>query len=232
MIAAPTPITTPFAQAGDRDTIPLVFNPAFPGKAAFDVGFPPRTRMSPSTGGIPPSGLDQNGILFALSNNLAWIAAGGSYAWSAAYVAAWTGYPIGAILRSSANPLLYWYNTAANNALNPDVDPTGWLQFSILSGPTGVQTAVLAAGNIASFAVTNAGVAFVDLNPSAGNSTIQALTDGAPGQQVVFTNVHAANSVTINAAASIRLPDNIVLPVQYSSITLKFSAALDLWVPV
>ena len=104
-----------------------------PGAASFTDGFPPLTRTALGAGGIPPSGEDMNGILYQITQLLAWSCSGGFYQYNSTQSAAIGGYPVGAILQSSDGASL-WLNLTANNTGNPDSgSSTGWLPLASLS---------------------------------------------------------------------------------------------------
>lgn len=231
---APPTIVEAFATSGGRNTIPVTDPGA--GLASYDLGFPPLTRTPIIANGIPPNGLDMNGILYALSAHIAWMSAGNSYAYNSTVSTAVTGYNVGAIVQSAVTPTTFFYNTLAANTNDPDSVLTGWLAYSILSGAADLQTATLAAGNVNNFALTT-GTGFLDGNPTSGNSTLTGISGGLDGQLVTITNVHASNLLTVAslntsslAANRIRLATDLTL-LQYMSITLRRSAALSLWVP-
>lgn len=118
----PGKLVLPFANAGAKNTIPTASQIGITaGAASLTDGFPPLTRTPIAAGGVPPSGLDMNGILFELSAILRWANAGGGYAYDAAFAtnSNVNGYPKGArIMRSDG--LGYWFNTVENNTTDPE----------------------------------------------------------------------------------------------------------------
>lgn len=128
----PAKLVLPFANAGAKNTIPTASQIGITAGAASLVdGFPPLTRTPIAAGGVPPSGLDMNGILFELSAILRWANAGGGYAYDAAFATDSNvgGYPKGArIMRSDG--LGYWFNTVENNTTDPEAAgaaAAGWV---------------------------------------------------------------------------------------------------------
>lgn len=128
----PGKLVLPFANAGAKNTIPKASQIGITAGAASLVdGFPPLTRTPIAAGGVPPSGLDMNGILFQLSAILRWANAGGGYAYDAAFATDSNvgGYPKGArIMRSDG--LGYWFNTVENNTTDPEAAgaaAAGWV---------------------------------------------------------------------------------------------------------
>lgn len=128
----PGKLVLPFAASGSKNTIPAASQVGIvAGKASLTDGFPPLTRTPLSAGGVPPSGLDMNGILYEMSAVIRWANAGGGYAYDGTFAADSNvgGYPKGArVMRSDG--LGYWFNTVENNTTDPEVagaDAAGWL---------------------------------------------------------------------------------------------------------
>ena len=119
---APGKLLLPFANAGAKNSVPVASQIGIvAGAASLTDGFPPLTRTPIASGGVPPSGLDMNGILYALSAALRWANAGGGYVYDGAFAADAnvTGYPKGArILRSDGAG--YWLNTIDGNTVDPE----------------------------------------------------------------------------------------------------------------
>jgi len=226
----PPSVVTPFAiNGGKTDPIPVPSQiGTSPEIASFNDGFPPATRIPRTQGGIPPRGLDMNGILFMLSAHTSWVAAGGQYQFNADVVTVSTGYPVGAVLQSAVNPAQFYLNTVANNANDPDSVITGWLPFTLTAAPTGVQTpSTLAAGSQS--IVTTPSVGFLELTgDGGGTSAILNITGGSNGQILVVSNV-AAPFVTLLSSGNLRLPVDVTL-LQNDSQAFRFSSALNLWV--
>ncbi|MDS7935680.1 phage tail protein [Acinetobacter sp. V91_7] len=97
----PTLIALPFAFNGKRNKIE---NERQSGQdledATWSIGFPPITMTAVEEGGLPPKGLDFNGLFYELSDNTVFLAKGGRYQYDADYAKAIGGYPQGAILLS------------------------------------------------------------------------------------------------------------------------------------
>jgi hypothetical protein len=148
----PAKLVLPFANAGAKNTIPTASQIGITAGAASLVdGFPPLTRTPIAAGGVPPSGLDMNGILFELSAILRWANAGGGYAFDGAFAADNNvgGYPKGArIMRSDG--LGYWFNTVENNTTDPEntganvAANAGWVP----DYTNGVTTVAMASANV------------------------------------------------------------------------------------
>ncbi|MEY0837337.1 hypothetical protein AB7238_14010 [Providencia alcalifaciens] len=97
----PKLIVVPFAADGQKDDIPVTREPSMPTqKATWDLGFPPATMLPESAGGLPPRGLDFNGIFNQISEMLVHFAKGGRIKFSESYAEEIGGYQKGAILQS------------------------------------------------------------------------------------------------------------------------------------
>lgn len=197
-----------------------------PELASFTTGFPPATRTARNLGGIPPRGLDMNGILFMVSAHTAWLAAGGHYAFNTDVVSVAGGYAVGAIIRSASDPSVFFYNTSANNTNNPDSVTTGWITFSPLSSPTTTVAANVGSGS--QVVAITAATGFLDLTPNAGATTVTNFTGGNVGQVMTITNMHASNTLTLQTNANIRMAADLTL-LQNNSISLRRRTASQ-WV--
>lgn len=125
--SAPAQLSLAFAANGSKNTIPVASQIGItPGAASFNDGFPPLTMEAVAAGGIPPSGLDFNGVLYEMSAADVWYCAGGGFPYNVTFAAAIGGYPKGArVLR--ADGLSVWLNTVDNNSSNPDTGGAGWI---------------------------------------------------------------------------------------------------------
>lgn len=122
----PDLIPEPFAQSGDKNTIPLeraIADPIY--RASWKAGFPPDTRIPKDIGGEAPDGLDFNGILNVLSQAVVFLQKGNAYQFDASLAP----YPIGALVRSNDN-LTTYQSTVPNNSNNPNSNMTGWRVYN------------------------------------------------------------------------------------------------------
>lgn len=127
----PTRLSVVFSESGERNTIPTESSSETlnNGRASYDVGFPPITRISLSSGGKPPQGQDFNGIFYESFLRHQWVQAGGGYPYDASFSSVIGGYPKGAIIPLSTLDGL-WLNTKNNNNGTPESvggSPTGWV---------------------------------------------------------------------------------------------------------
>lgn len=136
---APTKLVLPFANAGGKNTIPTASQIGITAGAASLVdGFPPLTRTPLAGGGVPPSGLDMNGVLYSVTALARWLNAGGAYPYDSTYAndSNVGGYPKGSrVLRSDGTG--YWLNTSDNNVSDPEAGGAGWVP-DLQSGSTSV----------------------------------------------------------------------------------------------
>lgn len=118
-----------------RAAIPAT-TPTGPGRATQQEGFPALTRTDPLAGGIPPDGLDMNGMLYLVSAVTRWVTAGGRFQYDAAFAGSVNvaGYPKGAAVLN-ADGTGEWLNLADGNTTNPDTGGANWVQ-TWLSGVT------------------------------------------------------------------------------------------------
>lgn len=123
---APRKVALPFAEKGEKDIIPEDSSPT-PGRASMNDGFPPETRKTKTSGGVPPNGLDMNGILNYLSALNRWQSAGGSFIYDSAFANDndVNGYPNGAILLR-ADGTGFWLNQLDGNLTDPDTGGANW----------------------------------------------------------------------------------------------------------
>lgn len=137
-----------FAQNGGKQDVPITGDSSG-GRATYDTGFPPVTRIPIVAGGIPPFGTDFNGVLYDLSQAIQYVQSGVTFPFNQDFATAIGGYEIGAIVSDSSDKSLLWINgTASNTAF-----PTGWTQFALkLSTET-----VSGLSRIATQAETNSG---------------------------------------------------------------------------
>ncbi|MBI0277072.1 hypothetical protein I6H07_14935 [Hafnia alvei] len=131
---SPSRFPKAFGMNGLKNTIPTDSSTSTDnnGVATFDKGFPQITMQPLSAGGIPPSGKDFNGILYALSLKDQWADAGMGYTFNSDFSSAISGYPKGSVLTNSTFNGS-WLNLNEGNSTNPEVNnasSTGWVPLS------------------------------------------------------------------------------------------------------
>lgn len=125
----------PFASQGDKNTIPVTpsTETGQTNYASYQKGFPPVTMTPLVAGGLPPQGMDMNGILFALSSSLGFSQSGGLPTFNADFASTIGGYPLGAVLQSNDGASAY-VSTIANNTTDFNESPesigTSWLPWA------------------------------------------------------------------------------------------------------
>lgn len=127
-IAEPAKIITPWADTGSKNPIPQNANNTT-GEAGYDKGFPDITMTPPEAGGIPPSGMDFNGVLYEITEVLRYMQSGGMPYFNSSLSAAIGGYPVGAIVIGSDGTSLY-QNITNGNANDPSLNTAGWIRKS------------------------------------------------------------------------------------------------------
>ena len=125
----------PFASQGDKNTIPVTpsTETGQTNYASYQKGFPPVTMTPLVAGGLPPQGMDMNGILFALSSSIGFAQSGGLPTFNADFASTIGGYPLGAVLQSNDGASAY-VSTIANNTTDFNSSPesigTSWLPWA------------------------------------------------------------------------------------------------------
>lgn len=146
MPGQPTPPLIQQAFAANA-TAPYIQNPipettGDPGRASFDLGFPPQTMTEILAGGTPPYGQDVNGILYMATSHIAALQAGQPYLYNSTLATALGGYNIGTVL-GMADGTGLWINTLTGNTTDPDGgSAANWMPlysqgFANISGLTG-----------------------------------------------------------------------------------------------
>ncbi|PIT58333.1 phage tail protein [Snodgrassella alvi] len=127
----PVLIPRPFAVNGSKNSIHDTRQAGQdPEDATWSDGFPNVTMQPVESGGLPPKGMDFNGIFNALSDTAVHLQKGGLFYFDKAYSDSFGGYQTGAILISDDNAKLF-ISTIDKNTNNPNQIMTGW---QILAG--------------------------------------------------------------------------------------------------
>lgn len=126
----PKRLPVPFAQNGEKQTIPVASQVGITGgRASYNDGFPVLTRTPLSGGGIPPFGTDFNGVLNEITAAVRWQQSGGGYPYDSEFSTTISGYPKGSLIPNSTNSG-FWLNTVDANTTNPENTTsalTGWV---------------------------------------------------------------------------------------------------------
>lgn len=131
-LTQPELLLKPFAQSGDKNSIPSTNTDAQnPQLADLTNGFPPITSEDPSDGGLPPERKDLNGLGYLTTTYDYFYQAGGRFTFNPTISSAIGGYPLNAALwytDNSGNSTLL-RSTVANNTNNfNNGNFTGWQQ--------------------------------------------------------------------------------------------------------
>lgn len=192
---SPRKVALPFAENGEKNTIPEGSSPSA-GFASMNDGFPPLTRQPVGSGGIPPQGLDMNGILYYLSSLNKWQSAGGSFVYDSTFATDSDvgGYPNGAILLR-ADGTGFWLNQADNNTTNPDTGGANWQPINNV----GVTSKTLTGSDVT---LTNA-EASKDIIVLSGTLTtnVNLIMPVFPKKWIVANNTSGAFTVTVKTAS-------------------------------
>lgn len=208
------------------------------GAASLNDGFPANTMTDPSVGGVPPFGIDFNGILYILSAWICSFEAGQLPTYSATLSTAMSGYKLGALL-AKADGSGFWLNLLAGNATNPDTGGSNWIDW--VPGGADFMSANVPAGTTHDFNPTgfNPSIGFLDLNPNAGNSSIGSLPPGFNGQTVTITNVNGSSNLltllSLDSSATqakFRCPSPGLTLVGSQSGTIRYSTGAGVWAVV
>lgn len=204
----PGKLVLPFANAGAKNTIPTASQIGITAGAASLVdGFPPLTRTPIAAGGVPPSGLDMNGILYELSAILRWANAGGGYAYDAAFATDSNvgGYPKGArVLRSDGAG--YWLNTIDGNTVDPEsvtvnaAQVAGWVPDLT----NGIAAITMTSANV-TLTPAQYGKPFVVLS-GVLTANLNLIFPNLAGEWTVVNNCTGAFTVTAKTAAGTGVP--------------------------
>lgn len=137
-LTQPTLLLKPFAQSGDKNTIPnLNTDTSNPQLADLTNGFPQITSESPDDGGLPPERKDFNGLGYLTTLYDYFYQCGGTFTWNDTIATAIGGYPLGARLwyTDSNGVTLILRSTKANNLDNFTQDSsyigTSWVKDTV-----------------------------------------------------------------------------------------------------
>ena len=138
-----------WASSGNRNAIPVNSQVGITaGAASWTDGFPPLTMTPIAAGGIPPSGLDMNGVLHAVSEQSLWASSGAGVKFDPDWASDQNigGYAKGAlVLRSDGTG--YWISTKDNNTTDPETAPNAdWApaeQFGVATVPVSSSSVTL-----------------------------------------------------------------------------------------
>lgn len=131
-------VKIPFCNTGNKNTIQLTQQAGQdPEDATYQEGFPPVTMLNEDAGGLPPKGLDFNGIFYELSSPIAHYCRGDRIQFDATYAVAIGGYAKGWVVASNDYQKDY-ISLVDNNLADPNGTNTTW---AVYAGQGSVPTA-------------------------------------------------------------------------------------------
>lgn len=165
-----------------------------PEDATWSDGFPNVTMQPIESGGLPPKGMDFNGILNALSATIVHMQKGNLFYFDKAYCDAFGGYQKGAILLADDGTKVF-ISVADKNTNNPNQNPQSW---EVIAG-----IGLNAASASKLFEGRNIGGVFFD-----GTQDIDLPGVNKPGNQSTTgnantaTKLQTARKITLNGAVA------------------------------
>lgn len=191
----PVLIPQAFAANGSKNNIQNTRQPGQdPEDATWSDGFPNVTMQPIESGGLPPKGMDFNGILNALSATIVHMQKGNLFYFDKAYCDAFGGYQKGAILLADDSTKVF-ISVADRNTNNPNQNPQSW---EVIAG-----IGLNAASASKLFEGRNIGGVFFD-----GTQDIDLPGVNKPGNQSTTgnantaTKLQTARKITLNGAVA------------------------------
>lgn len=134
-LTQPTLLLKPFAESGDKNTIPATnTDTSNPQRADLTNGFPQITSKLPSAGGLPPERKDFNALGYLTTTYDFFYQAGGTFTFNSTIASAIGGYPLNARLwytdNNGASVILRSakVNNSDNFITTPSYIGTSWVQ--------------------------------------------------------------------------------------------------------
>lgn len=199
------------------------------GAASLDDGFTAANMTDPAAGGIPPFGVDMNGILFYLSSWCAYFAAGQLPFYDATLQTAMGGYSIGTMLSKAATPYETWMSLVDANMTDPDTGGAGWIS----SDPLYTATALTGTNDVV---LPGASDYYIDVSTTAGAKNYTGFVAQRAGQRIYFTNVGTgSNLLTLNALTGSSAANQIAAPTDIScvlnqTVSIQYSKGKGKWI--
>ena len=191
----PVLIPQAFAANGSKNNIQNTRQPGQdPEDATWSDGFPNVTMQPIESGGLPPKGMDFNGILNALSATIVHMQKGNLFYFDKAYCDAFGGYQKDAILLADDGTKVF-ISVADRNTNNPNQNPQSW---EVIAG-----IGLNAASASKLFEGRNIGGVFFD-----GTQDIDLPGVNKPGNQSTTgnantaTKLQTARKITLNGAVA------------------------------
>jgi hypothetical protein len=216
-------ITIPFAQSGDKNTVPDTAPVTDDGYANYPDGFPPSNSVDPALGGYYVKRADFNGVLFDITTILKDQAKGLLYTYDATFSTAISGYPVDAILAKYGD-IGFWLNITAGNTTNPDTGGAGWMDFSPKAIQNGLYTYVAGSGTTTAYTATFSPAITALVNGMQLNVDI-----GSVGTNTTTTPTFAPNGLT---AHTITRQNGVALAVgdMPNQCILRYQSSTTNWI--
>lgn len=201
------------------------------GAASLDDGFVPLNMTDPTAGGVPPFGVDMNGILFYLSSWCAYFAAGQLPFYDATLQAFIEGYAVGSVLAQAANPWETWTSIVDGNMTDPDTGGAGWVSSVPLYA-----SVTPTAGTHTDNVLPGASDYVLDYDCTAGAVNLNGFVAQRDGQTITVRKKDAtANVLQVTALAGaagnqVQYFGDTQLANQYAYVTLQHNTTLNAWV--
>lgn len=221
--AAPVPggKTFPFPQESQISVLS--------GAASLDDGYVPLNMTDPTLGGVPPYGIDENGILFYISSWAAYLGAGQRPLYDATLQTFMEGYAVGSVLAQAAAPWETWTSIVDGNMTDPDTGGAGWVSSVPLYSAialTGTNDVVLPGASDYVF----------DVDTSSGAVTYSGFVAQRDGQKASFTAA-GANLLNFTALAGSAAGNQLCIPTSLSAVqnqtyTFQYSTGKGKWILV
>lgn len=234
-------VQVPFCNAGNKNSIQLTRQPTQdPEDATYEEGFPNQTMIPTESGGLPPKGLDFNGIFYELSSPIAHYCRGDRIQFDATYAAAIGGYAKGAILASNDYQKDY-ISLVDNNMADPNGSNTTWAVYAgqgSVPVATSTTTGTVKLANTLSSTATDAALTAAQgkvLNDIFGQFSFTASAAGElkipiPNTNRVFIAKWGSNAVNGDSNATVTFPDafpNACLNAQATLNSVTFDPLAD-----
>lgn len=198
------------------------------GAASLDDGFVPLNMTDPTSGGVPPFGVDMNGILFYLSSWCAYFAAGQLPFYDATLQTFMGGYAQGAKLAQAAAPWETWTSLTAANVTNPDTGGAGWLSSKPLYA-----SSAPSAGTQSNVVPPTVSDMLLDYDCTAGNINLNGFVAQRDGQRLTIRKTDAtANVLTVaalvgTAGNQLQSVGDYALAQQYAAVTIQYFKSIN-----
>lgn len=176
-------VQIPFCNTGNKNAIQLTQQAGQdPEDATYQEGFPPVTMLNEDAGGLPPKGLDFNGIFYELSSPIAHYCRGDRIQYDATYAAAIGGYAKGWVVASNDYQKDY-ISLVDNNLADPNGTNTTW---AVYAGQGSVPTA------------TSTTTGTVKLVNSLSSTATDAALTAAQGKALQDSKLNISNALGVD----------------------------------